>query len=360
MKNILIIILTLSFIAGCTSRSSTEPPKTSSRFCISDDLMSQITMDTVSYRPVVQEFNLIGKVTYDQDKVVKLYPMASGNVMEVKVSLGDYVKKGEVLAVVRSTEIAGVENDIVSARANLAVSEKNLAASEDMFKSGMISGKEYTAAVKETEKARSELKKGKTVLSIYGGSNSNFIVKSPIAGYIVEKLVNPNMQIRPDNSSNLFTISDLKRVWVLANVYETDISNIKVGEKVTVTTLSYPDKQFEGQIDKIYNVLDPDNKTMKVRIQLDNKENLLKPEMFANVIVNQINGISMLSVPSNCVVFDRNKNWVIVYKGKCDVQARPVEIVKSTRKLTYIKSGVKSGEKVITTMQLLIYNALIQ
>ena len=360
MKNILITILTLSFIAGCTSRSSTEQSKTSSRFCISDDLMSQITMDTVSYRPVIQEFNLIGKVTYDQDKVAKLYPMASGNVMEVRVSLGDYVKKGEVLAVVRSTEIAGVENDIVSARANLAVSEKNLAASEDMFKSGMISGKEYTAAVKENEKARSELKKGKTVLSIYGGSNSNFIVKSPIAGYIVEKFVNPNMQIRPDNSSNLFTISDLKRVWILANVYETDISNIKVGEKVTVTTLSYPDKQFIGQIDKIYNVLDPDNKTMKVRIQLDNKENLLKPEMFANVIVNQINGVSMLAVPSNCVVFDRNKNWVIVYKGKCDVQARPVEIVKSTSKLTYIKSGVKSGEKVITTMQLLIYNALIQ
>lgn len=360
MKNILITILTFSLIVGCTSRSSTEQPKTSSRFCISDDLMSQITMDTVSYRPVVQEFNLIGKVTYDQDKVAKLYPMASGNVMEVRVSLGDYVKKGEVLAVVRSTEIASVENDIVSARANLAVSEKNLAASEDMFKSGMISGKEYTAAVKENEKARSELKKGKTVLSIYGGSNSNFIVKSPIAGYIVEKFVNPNMQIRPDNSSNLFTISDLKKVWILANVYETDISNIKVGEKVTVTTLSYPDKQFEGQIDKIYNVLDPDNKTMKVRIQLDNKENLLKPEMFANVIVNQIQGISMLAVPSNCVVFDRNKNWVIVYKGKCDVQARPVEIVKSTSKLTYIKSGVKSGEKVITTMQLLIYNALIQ
>jgi len=77
-----------------------------------------------------------------------------------------------------------------------------------MFKSGLISGKEYTASVKETEKARSELNKANTVLSIYGGAHSNYIVKSPISGYIVEKFVNPNMQIRPDNSTNLFTISD--------------------------------------------------------------------------------------------------------------------------------------------------------
>jgi cobalt-zinc-cadmium efflux system membrane fusion protein len=168
------------------------------------------------------------------------------------------------------------------------------------------------------------------------------------------------MQIRPDNSTNLFTISDLKRVWILANVYETEIANIKVGEKVTVTTLSYPDKQFKGEIDKIYNILDPDNKTMKVRIQLDNKDNLLKPEMFANVIARQIKDTSMLAVPSNCIVFDRNKNWVIVYKGKCDVQAKPVDIIKSSGKYTYIRSGVNAGDKVITTMQLLIYNTLAQ
>ena len=360
MKNIIIILFIVSVLVGCTSRNSTEAPKAVTKFCVSEDLMKQITMDTVAFRPVIQEFNLIGKVTYDQDKVVKLYPMASGNVLDVKVSLGDHVKKGDILAVIRSTEIAGVENDLVSAKSNLAVSEKNLAASEDMFKSGLISSKEYSAAVNETEKARSELKKVTTVLSIYGGRNSNFIIKSPISGYIVEKFVNPNMQIRPDNSSNLFTISDLKRVWILANVYETEIANIKVGEKVTVTTLSYPDKQLKGEIDKIYNILDPDNKTMKVRIQLDNKDNLLKPEMFANVIARQIKDTAMLAVPSNCIVFDRNKNWVIVYKGKCDVQAKPVDIIKSSGKYTYIRSGVNVGDKVITTMQLLIYNALAQ
>jgi len=360
MKNSLAAIVLFLLLSGCTTKENKEATKTAPNFCIPDSLMNQITIDTVSFRPVVQEFNLIGKVTYDQDKVVKLYPLVSGNVKDVKVALGDYVEKGQVLAVVKSSEIAGVENDIVTAQSNLAVSEKNLAAQEDMYKSGIASEKDYTSAVKETEKARSELNKAKTVLSIFGGKQSDYIVTSPIAGFIVEKFVNPNMQIRPDNTSNLFTISDLKKIWVLANVFETDIANIKVGEKVTISTVSYPDKQFVGNIDKIYNMLDPDNKTMKVRIQLDNKDNLLKPEMFAKVIVHQVNNNLMLAVPAKAIVFDRNKNWVMTYTDKCNIQTRQVDVERSTSDYSYIRSGVKPGERVITNLQLFIYNALNQ
>lgn len=360
MKNRFAIAIIILMIAGCNRNESQPAGKATSKFCIPDSLMSQIKTDTVSNRPVIQELKLIGKVTFDQDKVVKLYPMVSGNVLDVRVALGDHVEKGQVLAIVNSAEIIGVENDIVSARANLEISEKNLAGMESLYKSGISSEKEYLAARKETEKSRSELNKAKTVLSIYGGSQANYIIKSPISGYIVEKFINPNMQIRPDNSTSLFTISDLKRVWILANVYESDIAGIAEGEKVSVTTISYPDKIFTGNIDKIYNVLDADNKTMKVRIQLDNTGNMLKPEMFANVIVQQIEDSSMLSVPAKSVVFDRNRYWVVVYTGPCDVQARPIDILKSTSLYTYIRSGVIPGEKVITNRQLLIYNAITQ
>ncbi len=233
MKKYFVIVLALFILISCSLKNTNQSVKTDSKFCIPDSLMNQITIDTVSFKPVVQEFNLIGKVSYDQDKVVKLYPMVSGNVLDVKVALGDYVEKGQVLAIIRSAEIAGAENDIVTAEANLAVSEKNLAATEDMYKSGIASEKDYTSALKDSEKARSELNRAKTVLSIFGGKQSDYIVSSPIAGFVVEKFINPNMQIRTDNSANLFTISDLKRVWILANVYETDISNIKVGEKVS-------------------------------------------------------------------------------------------------------------------------------
>jgi cobalt-zinc-cadmium efflux system membrane fusion protein len=278
----------------------------------------------------------------------------------VKVALGDQVEKGQVLAIVKSGEIAGAENDIVNAEANLAIAEKNMESAEDLYKSGINSEKDYMAAVKETAKARSELNRVKTVLSIFGGAKSDYIIKSPISGYIVEKNINPDMQIRTDNATTLFTISNLKKVWVLANVYESDIAKIKTGEKVSISTISYPGKNFDGRIDKIYNVLDPDSKTMKVRVQLDNRENLLKPEMFAKVIVQQLSDSSMIAVPTKSTVFDQNKYWVIVYVNKCDVQCRMIDIAYSTNTLTYIHSGVKPGERVISNVQLLIYNALNQ
>ncbi|HEY4787181.1 MAG TPA: efflux RND transporter periplasmic adaptor subunit [Bacteroidales bacterium] len=359
MKKIVAMVVTLAVMVGCVHKQD-PAASDSAKFCIPDSLMNKITFDTVGYQRVTSEFNLIGKITYDQDKVVKLYPLVSGNVLDVKVALGDFVEKGETLAIVRSGEIVGAENDIVTARSNLAVAEKNLAATEDMYKSGIASEREYSAAQNEVEKAKSELNKANTILSIYGGKQSDYIVKSPISGYIVEKFVNPNMQIRTDNTSNLFTISDLKKIWVLANVYETDISSIKVGENVSVTTISYPDKVFDGRIDKIYNVLDPDSKTMKVRVQLDNPDYLLKPEMFANVTVHQVSDSSMLAVPAKAVIFDRDKNWVVIYNGKCDIQTRQIEICRSTDSYSYVRSGIKQNEKIVSNLQLLIYNALSQ
>ncbi|MDP4206775.1 MAG: efflux RND transporter periplasmic adaptor subunit [Bacteroidota bacterium] len=360
MKKIAVILLLIATLAGCSSheKKTEDAPK---KFCIPDSLMKQIQFDTVANKPVMNELQLIGKISYDQDKVVKIYPMVSGNVINVKPTLGDFVNKGQVLAMIRSSEMAGVQNDLITAQSNFIVAEKNHAAIADMYKSGISSEKEYVTSQKEVEKAKSELRRVKTVLSIYGsGRQSNYIVRAPISGYIVEKNVNPDMQIRSDNGTNLFTISDLKTIWVLANVYESDIAGVHLHDKVSVTTLSYPDKRFDGEIDKIYNVLDPDNKTMKVRIQLSNKENLLKPEMFANVAVQQKTDKTMLAAPANSIIFDRNRYWVVVYNNKCDVQIRWVEVANFNSRYAYISSGLKPGEKVITNMQLLIYNALNQ
>jgi cobalt-zinc-cadmium efflux system membrane fusion protein len=166
--------------------------------------------------------------------------------------------------------------------------------------------------------------------------------------------------MRPDNSANLFTISDLRHVWVDANVYESDIAGIRENADVEVTTISYPGKVFKGKINKIYNVLDPDDKTMKIQIQLDNDEFLLKPEMFANVTVHQVVETKMMAIPSASVIFDRNQNWVLVYKNKCDIQIRKIDIASSNSECTYVRSGVKPGERIICNRQVLIYNAITQ
>jgi len=360
LRRIAFCLLFPALILSCHRNEQTAVQNISQHFCIPDSLMDQIRVDTVRVLPLVNEFSLIGQITFDQDKVVKLYPMVSGNVTEVNAALGDYVKKGQELATIHSTEMAGVQNDLVTARANLALAGKNLASMTDMFKNNIASEKDFLAAQNEKEKAKSELERVETVLSIYGGNHSDYIVKAPVSGFIVEKFINPGMQIRPDNGTNMFTISDLGKLWVLANVYESDIRNIHPGEDVQITTLSYPGMIFKGTIDKAYNVLDSDSKTMPVRVQLDNKDNILKPGMFAEVMVREKTDSSLLTVPAGCVVFDRNRSWVVVYRGKCDVSAVPVEVAKITSRHAYILSGLKEGETVLVSRQLLIYSAITQ
>jgi cobalt-zinc-cadmium efflux system membrane fusion protein len=358
-KQLITIILCVLMLAGCKNRINKEI--SADKFFISDSLMKMIEIDSVKLSKVINDIKLIGKVTFNGEKVVKIFPLVSGLVINVNVELGDMVTRGQTLAVMKSSEIGNIENDLTTAQSNLAVAKSNLSATEGMYKGGIASEKEYIASQKEVIKAESELKRVNNIIGIYGAASDTFyVVKSPVSGYIVEKFITANMQLRADNSTNLFTISDLKNIWILANVYESDIASIKEGQGVSITTISYPDKIFKGNIDKIYNVLDPDNKTMKVRIQLDNKENLLKPEMFANVIVHQINDSTMLSVPAKSIVFDRNKYWVIVYKDRNNVEIRQVDLVMPVSSNSYIRSGLKSGEKVITKNQLLIYNALNQ
>jgi membrane fusion protein, heavy metal efflux system len=361
MKKLLFIAGLIVIAAGCNHNRSKVAGTAETKFCIPDSLASQITFDTIKTGKVFNELKLLGEVTFDQDKVVRIYPLVSGVVTDVKVSLGSFVQKGQVLAVLRSSEMATAENDYSTANANLKAVEKSFAADSDLFNSGILSEKEFTASKSGLEKARSEFKRAGTVLAVYGsGTQSDYVVKAPSAGFIVEKFVNPGMQIRSDNSSNLFTISDLSKVWVLANVYESDISSISVNEKVEVTTISYPGKKFTGKIDKVYNVLDPDSKTMKVQIQLDNPGYLLKPEMFAAALVYQYTDDKMLAVPSSAIIFDRNQYWVVVYRNKCDIELRNLNIVSTNPQVSYVRSGVSEGDIVVTNRQLILYNAITQ
>jgi cobalt-zinc-cadmium efflux system membrane fusion protein len=273
--------------------------------------------------------------------------------------LGDYVKKGQPLAVIKSTEMAGFSNDYTLAKSNLALAKKSLDAANDMYKSGLASQRDQLAAQESYNQALSSLQKAQRVLNLNGGSlNGDYTVKAPIDGFIVEKQVNNNMVIRTDNSTGIFTISDLKNVWVIANVYESNIANVRTGDSVQVTTLSYPGKIFHGKVDKILNVLDPANKVMKIRIVLPNPGYLLKPEMFASVLVRNTENRVMVSIPSSALIFDHSQYYVLIYKSPSDISIRPVQVMNTVGGRSFISSGLSEGEKLIGSQALLIYQEL--
>ena len=357
MKRISLSLLAALALAGCQKAEVKEEKKEG--FRLSDTMMQQIVLDTVHLRPVQNELTFSGQVISNGDQTAKVFPLVGGIVEDLRVELGDYVKKDQVLAVVRSGEIADIQNQSSSAGTDLAIAKKNLAVAEDQFKDGLASERDVVLAREEARKAAGNSNKSRKQLGIYGVTqDGRYTIKAPISGFITEKNVTESMQYNDSNVDNFFTIANLDQVWVMANVFESDISKVAVGYKADVTTLAYPDKHFLGTIDKVFNVLDPDSKVMKVRVRLNNPGYLLKPQMYASVRVENTEGNKMLTIPAKSVVFDKDRNFVMVYKDRTHVETRPVTIAKTVGDKSYVSEGLKEGDVVIAKEQLLVYDEL--
>jgi len=356
-KTVSLAILILLSFSSCQNKP--VPVQEKKGYVLPDSLLKTIEIDSVSSSRVMNTLTLTGKVDFNEENVIKMFPTISGQVSEIKVMPGDYVKQGQVLALIRSSDMAGYSNDYVTAKSSLEIARKSMDATNDMYKSGLASQRDQLAAEEGYNQAQSAFEKAKRVLNLNGGSmQGEYILKSPIDGFVVDKQVNNNMMIRSDNSTALFTISDLKNVWVMANVYESNISNVKMGDSVNITTLSYPGKIFRGRIDKVMNVLDPANKVMKLRIVLANPGYLLKPEMFASVVVNTTENKNMVSIRSRALIFDHSQYYVLVYKSPSDITIRPVQVQNTVGDRTFISEGLNEGERLIGTEALLIYQEL--
>jgi cobalt-zinc-cadmium efflux system membrane fusion protein len=356
--NTLLLFSTLLLLLSCNMNAEKKPDE-KAKYVIPDSILSTIRIDTVQKCQLINSITLTGQVDFNQEHVAKLFPMISGIVQGISVVIGDYVKEGQVLGVIKSSEMAGYGNDLITAETNVQVTKKNLDKTIDMYKSGLASLTDSITAEASYRQAKSELNRINKVLKLNGGSTEGeYAIKSPISGFVVDKEINNNTTIRTDNSNSLFTVSDLKNVWVWANVYESNINAIKMGDNVSVTTLSYPDRVFKGKVDKIMNVLDPTNKVMKVRVSLENPGYLLKPQMFASVIVTNPENKQSICIPSHALIFDHSQYFVLLFKSKEDVRITPVQVISSIGDRTYISSGVSEGDKVISTQAILIYDAL--
>ena len=347
-------------LSACAEHKKAQTEETL-QFCIPDSLIPLMKFGKVQYEDVTHELHLFGKISYDQEKVIKIYPLAGGYIQNIKVELGDSIKKGQVLANMVSSDVVNLRKDLLTAQSNLIVAQKNMDASKDMYASGIISEKDYITTSKEYEVAKSDVKRNEELMHLYngGGGSQEYIIKSPINGFLVEKNVNSNMQVRPDNGQNLFTISDLKDVWVIANVYETDIDKVRLGYPAIITTLTYPDKKFLGVVDKIYNTLDPSTRSMKIRVKLSNPDYLLKPEMFANVELVYKENHKMLTVPSKGLIFDNSRNYVMIYKSRCNVLTKEIKVVNNVAGKAYVDGhSLEPGDVVITDYNLLVYDAI--
>ena len=358
-KNCIVWMLLLPLLIGC-GRKTGGQEEAPAPLMLTDSLQKVVSVETVHEMPLSNELLLNGRVGFNPEQLARVYPIFGGNITEVNVEMGDYVKKGDILAVIHSSEVADYEKQRKEAGQQIILADRNLEATRDMFNSGMASERDVLQAEQEAVNARAEQKRIDEVYAIYHiTGNSTYEIQSPVSGFVIGKNVSRNMQIRSDQSEELFTVSGLENVWVMADVYESDISKVCAGDRVEITTLAYRNRSFGGTIDKVYQVLNDESKTMSVRIKLQNKDYLLKPGMFTNVKVTcKASEERMARIDPHSLVFENGKNYVVAVDGDGSLQVKEVEIYKRSDKECYLRSGVTGGDKILNKNVLLVYNAL--
>ena len=360
--------LCAALLSACGGQTE-APQETTRELFLTDSLQNVVSVDTVHIHEVADELTLNGRVTFNQEQVARVFPIFGGTVTEVSAEIGDHVRKGDILAVIRSGEVADYEKQKKEAEQQLIIARRNLQSVQDMFASGMASERDVLQARQELSNAEAEEKRITEIFSIYHlAGKSLYIVKALVSGFIIEKNINKEMQIRSDQNDEMFVISGLENVWVDRKSTRLNSSHLVISyavfclhenAPVRITTLAYPGKEFTGKIDKVYNMLNDESKTMNVRVKLTNENYLLKPGMFTNVsVISRSSDKQLPRIDSHALVFENGKNFVVTVDADGKLAVKEVEVYRQLSKECYLSSGVQEGDRILNKNVLLVYNAL--
>ncbi|TWJ18837.1 efflux RND transporter periplasmic adaptor subunit [Geobacter argillaceus] len=303
-------------------------------------------------KEVADEINANGVVTPDVNRSVAVLALAGGRVADIKVKMGDDVKKGQLLLQIHSPDLASAFSDYQKARADELLARKQLERSQALYARGAIAEKDLEAAQNAEDKARIDVKTTANRVSVLGGDPDHYStildVRAPISGTIVEQNVSGGTGVRSlDATPNLFTIADLSRVWVLCDLYEDVISQVHLGDTASVHLNAYPERPFTGRVSNIGRILDPGTRAAKVRIELANPGLLMRSGMFVTASLHSRKRSERLVLPTSAIVRLRDRNWVFVSLGnnrfrKTEVQTGP----PAGDRLQQILAGLQIHDKV--------------
>lgn len=359
IKKSLLFLLPSILLFACGSKK-TKPEQPQKDNCIiTPELKKLIRTEAVGTSQAAFEIELTGNVSYNQDNLFRYQSLASGLVQKVYFNLGDYVQKGQLLAELRTTELSEQKSSLSIAQSALKLAQRNLKATQSMHTDGLASDKELLEAQNEVNNAQAEIGKIRESANIQGGNIEHGIlaIRAPMSGYIVEKKITNGFQINAGDA-DLFVISDLKKVWVMANVYAAQLSKVQPGELVDISTTAYPDQVFKGRITRLSNIFDPEEKVMKAIVEIDNSDLKLKPDMMVSVTVHQPLQREAIALPVKNVIFDNDEYFVVIYHNDCDVQTKSIRPFAHDRKYYYLETdngAVNKGDTMISQNQLLIF-----
>ncbi len=351
-------------LSGCTSGDS--PGKTYAAgnsasakpdlFTVPQDQMAHIQVVTIKPTTWPRVLRLTGTVAYNGFLTTPVITQVSGPVSRIVVSPGQQVGKGEAMLYVSSPDYSQLRANYLKARDAHALAHKNYLRSQDLYAHHAVAERDLQAAESAEIQAQADLQAAEQALKVLGIPRPDTLVENPISpevpllapinGEVVERLCAPGQVIQAAQTQ-CFTVSNMKTVWVMANVYENQLAYVHVGDPVTIKTDAYPDV-FTGRISFMGAALDPTSRTLQARIDTRNPSGKLKKDMYVTATVQAGQIKDAILTPDSAVLRDaQNEPFVYVQMGANQFARRPVKLGESSGGQTEILSGLNVGEHVV-------------
>jgi cobalt-zinc-cadmium efflux system membrane fusion protein len=313
----------------------------------------QFPVVTAGEHDTAPELKTTGSVSADVSRNIPVISLASGRIVEIDARLGDSVTKGQLLLKVQSQDIAQAFSDYRQAMADEQLAKTQLERAKILLEKGAIAKKDEEVAEDTEVKAKVTTETTVDHLRVLGADMEHpstiIEIYAPVSGVITDQQVTAAAGVKTlDNSPNLFTISDLSRVWIICDVYENDMSFVHLGEYADIHLNAYPGVVLKARITNIAPTLDPNIRTAKVRLEVDNP-GILRFGMFVTATFQGMQKEMHATVPATAILHMHDRDWVYSPAGKN--QFRRIEVMGGNMLpggLQEIASGIKPGQQVIS------------
>jgi cobalt-zinc-cadmium efflux system membrane fusion protein len=293
-----------------------------------------------------------GTVFPDIARTVPVISLASGRIVDIRARLGDTVKKGQLLLRIRSDDISAGFDVYRKAVSDELLARKQLDRAKDLYKHGAIALQDLEVAQDTEDDAKTTLDTATEHLRLLGSDPDDpkgiIDIFAPVSGVITDQEVTNGAAVQAYSTPNPFTISDLTTVWIVCDVYENDMANVRIGQPADIKLSAYPDKVLKGTISNIGSILDPNIRTTKVRIEVTNPGEMMRPGMFATATLFGKEKKTYATVPASAIVHLHDRDWVFV---PVQEKFKRIEVVSGEQlpnNMQEILSGVQPGQHVVT------------
>jgi cobalt-zinc-cadmium efflux system membrane fusion protein len=359
--------------SGATvSSPGTGDQLTAKTVVISETQLASVKVEPAGERLFPIEKEAVGSIDFNEEMSTQVFSNYQGRIIELFARVGDEVKKGDRLFTIDSPDLIQAQSTLISAAGVLDLTTRALNRARGLFQTHAIAQKDLEQATADQQTAEGALKAARDNVRLFGKTDEEIdrviadrrldpvlLIKSPLAGQVTARNAAPGLFVQPGNPPAPYTVTDISTMWMIANVAETDVPALSLGQQVTVKVKAFPDRVYDGRITTISQMVDPNTHRALVRSEVADPRHELRSGMFANFVIRTGDPVKSVAVPLNGVVREGDGTMTVwVTTDRRHFVKRTVKIGMQREGYHQILEGLQAGELVATDGALFLSNAL--